>query len=198
MRRWVASIGVLAACGGRAQPSSHLAAAGAVADDGTGQLARASVRMSIDSIGVAADDDKPVAITRPASSTTSSAFGGALYGGGVARVSLTPVNRTVPYAVASIGGAGAVTGSVTWANSATAHASLQTACGVVEERDAAHRAGADASNVVVYLEGIARGRAVDYIELPVTVGGTMRVAHCALTPTVQVMAPVPAPMTNPR
>ena len=200
MRLCVAGVAAFAACGGRAQPSSHLAAAGAVADDGTGQLARASVRVTINSIAAAGEPERPTP-TKPSAywtsnvTTSSTVFGGALYGGAkMPRLTLTPVNRTVPYAVASIGGAGAVVGAVTWSSASASHPSLQTACGSIDDSDKGHRAGAEAAEVVVYLEGLARGRAVEYIELPVSVGGTMHVKHCALLPRVQVMAPVPAPM----
>ena len=53
--------------------------------------------------------------------------------------------------------------AVTWSSASASHPSLQTACGSIDDSDKGHRAGAEAAEVVVYLEGLARGRAGDRV-----------------------------------
>lgn len=162
-------------------------------DDGTGQLARTSVKW------------RPLADVAPGGfdSTTSvgtlQRYGGFVYGGtqygglgGGRQVDSTPIDRTVSYTVAPLTDAGSILGKVTWPKPPSAPATLATACGELPNPTLPVGAGGAVGGAIVFLASIEKGKAPTQMSGPTHQGGLVYREGCALWPLAQVIGPVPA------
>lgn len=207
----VAGLIACGACGSRGSPGPVLPAAGATdpADDGVGQLARASVKYMTgkadakDTLQEFPDDE------RRGSMSGYDEYGGYQYGGdsyggvygGQSYASYNPVvtnwnpvNRQLDYTVHSLTDAGAVAGTVTW-TTAPGTRKVSSPCGEIDNPTLRLGAHGEAGGAVVYLEGITKGKSVPIATKPVVVGGTIEKVACAMRPTTQVLAPAPGTAT---
>jgi hypothetical protein len=193
------------ACG--APKSPPLWPAGSNYDDGTGQLAQASVRLRReggDDEGVRGDDryerrryDDPLAY----GGYGSYGYGGVGYGGfgyggfGYGGVGYgawgigfggPTAPQPPPYAGVVVVDSGAIEGSVRW--KATGGVPWPAGC------DAARvaQAGTPVSGAIVYLDGVRSGRMVPYTMAQVKNGGVATVTACAIVPAAQLAGPLPA------
>ncbi|HVK76015.1 MAG TPA: hypothetical protein VM734_21965 [Kofleriaceae bacterium] len=187
-RCWLGVVALIA-CG--APPAQRLGPAGSRYDDGTGQLAAASVRLE-----VGGEEATPFADRRPRRylDGDASAYGGYGYGGygyggfaygGIGFGYGPPVAPPPPYNPSGVIDGGAVVGAVRW----KADGGLAWPEGCDAARVA--RAGAPVAGAVAYLEGVTAGRAVPYAMSFVRTGGVLVVDSCALVPTVQTVSPLP-------
>jgi hypothetical protein len=185
------------ACARPAPPRSHLPAAGAVhqkngSDDGTGILALASSRLMIDT-------GEPVVPPR------SDAFGGWGYGGtaygGSSYAGYTPhadterTPRRPNYMIANLADAGSLTGTVTWPKPPQAQRRLKTPCGTIDNPTLRLGPNGEVGGAVVYLDRVQRGRPLEVLGQVVTLGGSMSRLGCTMSPSTQVMLPVPDALT---
>lgn len=198
------------ACGGSTR--APLATAGAERDEGAGDLARASQRLT--SKASTAGEPDPFA-ERPRAAPRYDnygygygAFGGSIYGGDpyggmayggtgyanwvIPQWSYNPPNRLPRYNV--VGGlASSLEGTVTWVGAPPTK--LTTACGSIDNPTLHVGTDKAARGVIVYIEKVASGRAVPYYTRPVSVGGTVAKRGCTLVPAAQIVAPLPGPIT---
>ncbi len=184
------------ACGAPQAPS--MGTAGSRFDDGTGQLAAASVRIQReggDEVVAPSEDRYDRRHHDDPALYGGFGYGGFGYGGfgyggfGYGGVGIgfgPPPPPPPPYAGVVVVDAGAVEGSVRW----------KTGGGVPWPAgcDAARvaRAGAPVSGAVVYLDGIRTGRMVPYAMALVKTGGVAEVTSCAIVPATQVAGPLPS------
>ena len=195
-----------AACGGRGAHAPKLPPAGAYehkdgTDDGTGLLARASVKFTTGDFAAEGFAEDPRAKRKD---YAGYAYGGLVYGGGAyggvayagysANATFTPVSRPLDYAVQSLADAGAVAGTVTWPK-ASGDRRLKSPCGEIDNPTLRLGARGEVGGAVVYLDRIEKGRAAPVASRAIELGGVVEKAPCVLRPAVQVMAPVPSPLT---
>lgn len=198
---------VLAGCGGT-PPAPRLPPAGTPGDDGSGGLARASVRFTTgdDEGGFEprpAGVDNPYARAYGYGGFTYGPFGGALYGGlggtpyggFVVQPSWSSADRTPAYAVVGSADSGAIEGVVTWPRPPALPAGLAAPPGCPATAGPALGGGNTVEGVVVYLEKIAAGRALAWGARPLAVGGAVETTGCGVTPRVQVLGPLPSAVT---
>ena len=187
----------LVACGGGPARTAGLAKAGEKTDDGTGQLARTSVKFrpiaEIESGGF-----QTVTTVSSGERYGGFVYGGTQYGGlgtsGGRQVDSTPIDRTVNYAVAPITDAGIILGRVTWPRPPTVAATLATACGDIANPTLTVGAGGAVGGAIVFLVAIEKGKPPPQMSGPTHQGGLVYRDGCALWPQAQVVAPVPARM----
>jgi hypothetical protein len=188
------------ACGG--PPRGSLSKAGDNLDEGGGELARQSMRLTI------GDDGRELAqaeTARRGAGLGGDLYGGALYGGslyggdpygGVSYAgwampqwSYSTPNRVPHY---NLGGpmTSSLDGRVTWAGAPPPK--LATACGSIDNPTV--RVGADRGvrGVIVYIEKVSVGRQLPYYSKPAGVGGVVAKHGCALVPAAQIVTPLPA------
>jgi hypothetical protein len=198
------------ACGGSTR--APLAKAGAERDEGAGDLARASLRLS-SKANAGVEVDPFAERARPASRYDNypynvGALGGSIYGGDpyggmayggtgyanwvIPQWSYNPPNRIPRYNVAG-GLASAIEGTVTWVGAPPAK--VTTACGAIDNPTLHVGTDKAARGVIVYIEKVTTGRAVPYYARPVSVGGTIAKRGCALVPAAQIVTPLPGPIT---
>jgi hypothetical protein len=197
------------ACGGA--PHTALSKAGDERDEGAGELAQASLRLSTpaptDDTRGFADEPRRPRITNDysyAAALGSLPYGGGPYGagtyggaayGGATYASWNPPQwtysapgRAPHYAI--VGGLrGAIEGTVTWDGAPPTQ--LASPCGPLDNptlhvgRDKALR------GAIVFIEKVAIGRATPYYQKPASVGGILAKRGCSLVPAVQIVAPLP-------
>ena len=215
-----AALAAVTACGGGGGYTATLPPAGASgsdkdgtgtgADDGTGQLAQASVKFttgpSDDRFDEFADQNKQPAYGYGYGGYDE--FGGFVYGGdaygggmygGASYANYNPyqwgygttVNRPIDYTVQSLADSGAIAGTVSW-SSAPAKTTLASPCGEIENPSLRLGAKNEAGGAIVYLESITEGRPLPYGYKPIVVGGLVEKGDCALSPSAQVLSPAPS------
>ncbi len=193
----VVATGVLAialVCGCGAPPAPPLGPAGSRFDDGTGQLATASVRLrrqdGDDGDGVRVEDRYDRRHHDDLGGYGGYGYGGAGYGGiggyGYGGIGYGPAPpQPPPYAGVTVTDGGAVEGSVRWKSGA----GVAWPAGCDATRVA--RAAAPVAGAIVYLDGIRSGRAVPYAMALVKTGGVAEVTSCAILPATQLAGPLP-------
>jgi hypothetical protein len=191
------------ACNRQVRPAP-LPAAGAAGDDGTGQLARSSVRF-LTASDEGGFEPRPMAGGYVPGYETGAVhtyggfgldgyggFGGSIYAGYQPAIP-QQIARTPGYLVSRPTEHGAIAGRVTWPRPPAVAGELP-GCGGGPIGNPSVRLGAGKTveGAVVYLEAITRGRVVPLQGMrPVTLGGTLAVRDCAFTPHVQILGPVP-------
>jgi hypothetical protein len=187
------------ACG--SPQRSRMYPAGSDKDDGYGDLARMSARLSI-----GGGSDAPFAVHRARRAPEADAYGGDPYGGASYGGDATTFSDAPIMALQGSGGAihialqrytpttgltGAIAGTVTWRGAPPPP--LTTTCGAIANpaiRVAANRAVA---GVLVYIEHVEIGRTPPVVGArPATVGGIITKRGCALGPAIQILTPLPA------
>ncbi|HEY1550285.1 MAG TPA: hypothetical protein VGG28_20800 [Kofleriaceae bacterium] len=186
MKRAFAAV-VLLAC--HRAPQATLPPAGDERDDGAGLLARASVQVVLDE----GSDEAPTESARHRHHShdgddddddDDGEYGGTSYANWHPAAAAASTQPHAPrYTVVASDLDGSIDGVVTWTG-----ALPHLPCG------AGMRLGADRGvrGAAVYIERITEGRAFPAYAQTEQVGGTLTKRGCALTPTVQVVAPVPA------
>lgn len=174
--------------------------AGSRNDDGTGQLAVASVRLrrAAGGEGVRADDRYERGPEEDPAFHGGYGYGGFGYGGlgglgyggvgyggwGIGHAPTLAVPP--PYAGVVVVDAGAIEGSVRWKSGG----GVAWPAGCDAARVA--RAGAAVGGAVVYLDGVRAGRMVPFTMATVKTGGVAAVTACAIVPATQVAGPLPS------
>jgi hypothetical protein len=198
------------ACGHSGSKSTTLPAAGSTQDDGSGFLARASVKFmtSTDEGGFEPEpQQQPYYGYDPYGygygGFTYGGFGGDWYGYGgspyasyQAQPSYNSPNRTPDYSISYSTDTGSLEGRVTWPKPPKVPATVTgpSGCDAIDN-ELPLGSGNAIEGAVVYLEKIVSGRAVNYTPKPIAVGGTIESRDCAITPRVQVYGPVPGQLT---
>jgi hypothetical protein len=197
--RAVLLIAAVVACG--SPPHSRMYPAGSDKDDGYGDLARMSARLSLGG-GSAA----PFAAHRARrAAPEADPYGGDPYGGASDGDATTDDSAPIAPAQQGNGGAqraaphryvptagltGAIEGTVTWRGAPPPP--LTTACGPIENPGIRVAANRGVAGVLVYIEHVEIGRAPPSIGRPPTVGGIITKRGCALGPALQILTPLPA------
>lgn len=181
--RAVLLIAAVVACG--APQRSRMYPAGSDKDDGYGDLARMSARLSIGGGSDASPFAAPPArrLAPEADAYGGDPYGGASYGGDALRAA-------VPRYTPKTGLTGAIEGTVTWRGAPPPR--LTTACGAIESPGIRVAASRAVAGVLVYIERVEIGRPLLSIGRPVTVGGIITKRGCALAPALQILTPLPA------
>ena len=174
--------------------------AGSDKDDGYGDLARMSARLSI-----GGSSGSPFAAHRTRrASPEADAYGGDSYVGASYGDATTdsgaPIApalqgnggmlRTAPRYVPTAGLTGAIEGIVTWRGAPPPR--LTTACGPIENPGIRVAANRGVAGVLVYIERVEVGRTPPSVGRPATVGGVITKHGCALGPALQILTPLPA------
>lgn len=203
MARALVWLTVAAACGGRATPAVNKA--GDQQDEGAGELAKASIQLTLGGLdrAQAPGEDARRPRTYGGDSYGGGAYGGAMYGGDpyggagyagwtVPQWSYTPPTRLPRYNMAS-NLSGAVEGVVTWTGQRPAR--LATACGTIDNPTLRVGEGRGMRGVIVYIEKVSVGRPMPFYGKPASVGGVVAKHGCALLPAAQIVSPLPASVT---
>jgi len=171
--------------------------AGSPQDDGAGQLARASARLTTEDVVVVdpGSDAPPAPSDQDADGAPADdpAFGGEGYG----RTFKMPQwkyhtpNRSAPYRVQA-GLTGALDGTITW--NGEAPPAVATACGTIPNPTLHVGAHGALRGALVYIAEVTTGRAAPYFGRPAPVGGIVAKHGCALTPAVQLVPSIPTAM----
>jgi len=197
--RAVLLIAAVVACS--APQRSRMYPAGSDKDDGYGDLARMSARLSIGGGGPA-----PFAAhrARPAS-PEADPYGDDPYGGASDGDATTDSGAPIAPALPGNGGGlrpaspryvptagltGAIEGTVTWRGAPPPQ--LTTACGPIETPGIRVAANRGVAGVLVYIERVEIGRAPPSVGRAPTVGGIITKRGCALGPALQILTPLPA------
>jgi hypothetical protein len=193
-------IAVLVACG--APPPARLGPAGSRWDDGTGQLASASVKLRVEGSGDDDPDGRDERYERRRVEVRSGrgyggmgyggfGYGGAGYGGYGAFAGIgygPPPPQPPTYNQTAVVDAGAVEGHVRWKSGGGV--AWPEGCAAAR---VAH-GGAAVGGAVVYLDGVRAGRTIPYAMALVKTGGVAEVTDCAIVPAVQLAGPLPVPL----
>lgn len=197
--RAVLLIAAAVACG--SPQRSRMYPAGSDKDDGYGDLARMSARLSLGG----GSNASPFAAHRARrTSPEADAYGGDPYGGASYGDATTdsgaPIapalgnggaQRTAPPRyVPTAGLTGAIEGTVTWRGAPPPR--LTTACGPIENPGVRIAANRGVAGVLVYIEHVEIGRTAPSIGRPAIVGGVITKRGCALGPALQILTPLPA------
>jgi hypothetical protein len=195
--RAVLLIAAVVACG--SPPHSRMYPAGSDKDDGYGDLARMSARLTIGG-GVS-----PFAAPRARRTSPEAApyggdgYGGDAYGGATtdsdAPIAVAPGTGGTPRAappryVPTTGLTGAIEGTVTWRGAPPPQ--LTTACGPIENPGIRVAPNRGVAGVLVYIEHVEIGRTPPSVGRTPTVGGIITKRGCALGPALQILTPLPA------
>lgn len=185
-------IAAVVACG--SPQRSRMYPAGTDKDDGYGDLARMSARLSV------GGSPSPFAAHRARRPSTDpdpdgdayggDPYGGASYGGGATTDSGAPIARALPRYTPRTGLTGAIEGTVTWRGAPPPP--LTTACGPIESPGIRVAANRGVAGVLVYIERVEIGRAPPSVGRSPTVGGIITKRGCALGPALQILTPLPA------
>jgi hypothetical protein len=196
------------ACGG-GSASRPLAPAGVLddlqADDGTGQLARASVKFTtgpaderFDTFADESRSDYPIYDDfggfQYGGATGGNLYGGANYANYNPQISWNQVQRTPTYEIRSLGDAGSISGQVTW-TAAPGARRINSPCGEIDNPTLRLGAKNEAGGAIVYLDDIKGGKPLSIALRPLAIGGTVETMECALRPTAQVLSPAPGTLT---
>jgi hypothetical protein len=200
--RAVLLIAAAVACG--SPQRSRMYPAGSDKDDGYGDLARMSARLSIGGVSSAS----PFAAHRARrASPEADAYGGDPYGGASYGDATTDSGAPIapalgnggmprtapPRYVPTAGLTGAIEGTVTWHGAPPPQ--LTTACGPIENPGIRVAANRGVAGVLVYIEHVEIGRTPPSVGRPATVGGIITKRGCALGPPLQILTPLPAELT---
>jgi len=199
--RAVLLIAAVVACG--SPPRSRMYPAGTDKDDGYGDLARMSARLSIG--GASASPFAAHHGRRASTDTDTDAYGGDPYGGasygGATTDSGAPIalalpgngapgRAALPRYTPRTGLTGAIEGTVTWRGAPPPQ--LTTACGPIANPGIRVAANRGVAGVLVYIEHVEIGRAAPSVGRSPTVGGIITKRGCALGPALQILTPLPA------
>lgn len=185
--------------------------AGSDKDDGYGDLAQKSARLLTGD-----GSDEPLATPRRGRRARldgdpyggdpygGSAYGGDAYGGAIdvaapppcringRRCTVAQKPRTARYnAVAGL--TGVIEGTVTWHGAVPP--ALTTACGALDNPSVRVAPNHTVGGVLVYIEHVELGRTIPSYGRPAAVGGTIAKRGCTLSPTLQIVTPLPAGLT---
>jgi len=201
---------VLAGACAKHGKTPKLASAGTNGDDGSGILAKASVKFltSEDEGGFEPEPQRAGGgydqYGGYYTSFTYGGFGGDGYGdaftyaGWVPQPQYQTPNRTPEYGVVySMADAGGIEGTITWPKPPSHPKTFvgPGQCGTLDNDSLVLGSGNTVVGAVVYLEKITTGRPVASTgsgQRPFSVGGTLEQRGCELTPRVQVAGPLPA------
>ncbi len=210
---YVAILGM--ACGGSPTRQRGLPRAGAADDDGSGQLARASIKLltSTDEGGfepeVRAQNQYgggyDYGYGYGSGHTYGGfggdgyggfAYGGSMYGGYQIPYAAYVPPRTPEYAINynTVAEGGVIEGVVRWPRPPAHDAKLTVAgCGIADNRSVVLGAKNAVAGVVVYLERVKSGRSwvAGTYGRQASVGGVVELQRCALGPRVQLHGPLP-------
>ncbi|HUS32986.1 MAG TPA: hypothetical protein VMZ53_31000 [Kofleriaceae bacterium] len=208
MRRLVAFVLAASACGGT---QSTRLTRGGDNDEGAGQLARASLKLSMDS-GETTDDDgfaEDVIDDEYASrryGRYGDPYGGDPYGGDpyggdpyggtsyanwrMPQWNYNTPNRQPDYQI-TVGLPGAIEGSVSWNGALPAKLASPCGGGAIDNPTLRISSDKRVRGVIVYIENIEVGRATPYYTRPASVGGVLAKHGCTLAPAAQIVAPLP-------
>jgi hypothetical protein len=206
VRRFAGLLIALAACGG--SQSTRLTRGGDN-DEGAGQLARASLKLSMDSgetddEGFGDETTEDEYAQRRAYARYGDVYGGDPYGGDpyggdpyggtnyanwrMPQWNYNTPNRTPSYQI-TVGLPGAIEGSVSW--NGPLPGKLASPCGAMDNPTLRVSTDKRVRGVIVYIEKIEVGRATPYYTRPASVGGVLAKHSCTLSPAVQIVAPLP-------
>ncbi len=182
-----AGVATTAGCGSK---QATLYPAGDTRDDGHGLLAQASTKFMTDEesdslLGDANNPRRRATTTNPYGGSTygGSAYGGTSYGSYVVPAwPITAPNRSPKYSQLQTL-SGAIEGTI------ALRAPSKIPCGTTTASAATTTATAAA---LVFIEKVQVGRALLNEGRPTSVGGTLVKRGCALTPTIQIVTPLPA------
>ncbi|MEZ4365504.1 MAG: hypothetical protein R2939_04340 [Kofleriaceae bacterium] len=193
------TVGLAAGCGGGTARRARLGPAGEKGDDGSGLLARASVKAwSVGEVSPAGFDDRPP--IDPAERYGgymygAIATGGFTYGAGYQLVDPPPVNRPRRYSVSpSVSDTGAIVGRVSWPKAPTSTAPA-TGCGARTAATPRVGAGGALAGAIVYVQAVERGRIAASLSSVVRIGGTIYRDACGLWPVAQLQVPAYSPLS---
>jgi hypothetical protein len=193
------------ACGGA---QSTKLTRGGDNDEGAGELARASLKLSMDSHDTGdegfADDEDAAAEQRRAYARYGDMYGGDPYGGDpyggdpyggtsyanwrMPQWNYNTPNRSPTYQV-TVGLPGSIEGSVSW--NGPLPGKLASPCGPIDNPTLRVSQDKRVRGVIVYIEKIEIGRATPYYTRPASVGGVLAKHNCTLAPAAQIVAPLP-------
>jgi hypothetical protein len=194
---------LIAAVACSAPRRSRMYPAGSDKDDGYGDLARMSARLSIGGGSNASPFATPA--HRPAPEADADTYGGDPYGGASdgdapagdttdagSPIAVTPPGSggALPHYTPRAGLSGAIEGTVTWRGAPPPR--LTTACGAIENPGIHVAANRSVAGVLVYIEHVEIGRPLPAIGRPAPVGGIITKRGCALGPALQILTPLPA------
>jgi hypothetical protein len=205
MRRLVGLvIAATAACGGS---QSTKLTRGGDNDEGAGELARASLKMSMDTTDEQdqptydeyAEDEEYRRGLRYGDPYGGDPYGGDPYGGdpyggtNYANWRMPQWNYNTPsrqpsYQI-SVGLGGSIEGSVSW--NGPLPTKLASPCGAIENPTLRVSQDKRVRGVIVFIEKIEVGRATPYYTRPASVGGLLAKHGCTLSPAAQIVAPLP-------
>jgi len=206
---------IAAAVGCGAPRPSRMYPAGTDKDDGYGELARMSARLSLGG----GSDTSPFAAHRARRShPEASAYGGDAYGGdapdaqdaateggteggtdggteggtdgGPTAPALPGLRTAPPRYTPTTGLTGAIEGTVSWRGPPPPL--LTTACGVIDNPGVRVAANRTVAGVLVYIEHVEVGRALPGVGRSAMVGGVIAKRGCVLGPAIQILTPLPA------
>jgi hypothetical protein len=197
--RAVLLIAALVACG--SPQRSRMYPAGSDKDDGYGDLARMSARLSIGGGSASPFAAHRARRARPeADPYGGDPYGGASYGDATtdtgAPIALTlqgngsALRAPPPRYVPTTGLTGAIEGTVTWRGDPPPQ--LTTACGPIENPGIRVAANRGVAGVLVYIEHVEIGRTPPSVGRTPTIGGIITKRGCALGPALQILTPLPA------
>ncbi|HEX3763227.1 MAG TPA: hypothetical protein VHW23_31250 [Kofleriaceae bacterium] len=204
--RAVLLIAAAVACGG--PRPSRMYPAGSDKDDGYGDLARMSARLSIGG----GSDASPFAAHRRRARPEADPYGGDAYGdasdgdapdgaadsagAGATADTGAPIapqgglRAALPRYTPTTGLTGAIEGTVTWRGAPPPP--LTTACGAIDNPGVHVAANRAVAGVLVYIEHVEIGRTLPSFGRPAVVGGIIAKRGCVLGPTIQILTPLPA------
>jgi hypothetical protein len=192
-------IAAVVACG--SPQRSRMYPAGTDKDDGYGDLARMSARLSIGGGSASPFAAHRARRARPeADPYGGDPYGGASYGDATtdtgAPIALTlqgngsALRAPPPRYVPTTGLTGAIEGTVTWRGDPPPQ--LTTACGPIENPGIRVAANRGVAGVLVYIEHVEIGRTPPSVGRTPTIGGIITKRGCALGPALQILTPLPA------
>jgi hypothetical protein len=167
------------------------------ADEGAGELAQQSVRLSFGGDGPAPPERRRAPVDGDTARYGGASYGGASYGGDSygawvpPQIPYTTPTRPAPYTPRT-GLGGAVEGVVTWVGPVPAR--VATACGTIDNPTLRLGEGKALRGALVYVDKVSIGRPGAYYGKPAVVGGIVVKRGCVLAPAAQVVAPVAAPI----
>jgi hypothetical protein len=197
----------IAACGGSQKSKLTLNGDN---DEGGGELARSSIKLSMDTHDdTQGFDDEDTAADAARSRRAIVArygdpYGGDIYGGDpyggdpyggnayanwrMPQWNYSTPNRTPSYQI-TVGLPGSIEGNVSW--NGPLPTKVASPCGPLDNPTLRVSSDKRVRGVIVYIEKIEVGRATPYFTRPASVGGVLAKHGCTLAPTAQIVAPLP-------
>lgn len=195
-QRAVLLIAAVVACS--APQRSRMYPAGSDKDDGYGDLARMSARLTLGGGASPFAAHRARRTSPEADPDGGDAYGGDAYGGDAyGGVPIAPALGTSgapraapPRYIPTTGLTGAIEGTVTWRGAPPPP--LTTACGPIENPGIRVAPNRGVTGVLVYIERVEIGRTLPGVGRTPIVGGIITKRGCALGPAVQILTPLPA------